>query len=182
MGFPCSPRDSQETSPTPWFNSILLQWHNLKHSCPATDLCSALFKNALARDFSWAHDFKAFSNSSPAAVLYEADKQQESPWNQSSSRVLCFPFSPPLPRLPHAHSATASVVVERKPLCVHTCEHGGCISWMHDPCLLTHMSINTHLCGTKPHRKVKALVPPLYPTLCDPMDRSPPGSSVHGIL
>ena len=26
------------------------------------------------------------------------------------------------------------------------------------------------------------LVAQLYPTLCDPVDRSPPGSSVHGIL
>ena len=30
--------------------------------------------------------------------------------------------------------------------------------------------------------KVKVLVPQLCPTLCDPMDCSPPGSSVHGIL
>ena len=30
--------------------------------------------------------------------------------------------------------------------------------------------------------EVKVLVPQLYPTLCDPMDCSPPGSSVHGIL
>ena len=30
--------------------------------------------------------------------------------------------------------------------------------------------------------KVKVLVIQLYPTLCDPMDCSPPGSSVHGIL
>ena len=29
--------------------------------------------------------------------------------------------------------------------------------------------------------KVKVLVTDLYPTLCDPMDCSPPGSSVHGI-
>ena len=29
---------------------------------------------------------------------------------------------------------------------------------------------------------VKALVAQLCPTLCDPMDCSPPGSSVHGIL
>ena len=30
--------------------------------------------------------------------------------------------------------------------------------------------------------KVKVLVTWLCPTLCDPMDYSPPGSSVHGIL
>ena len=30
--------------------------------------------------------------------------------------------------------------------------------------------------------KVKLFVAQLYPTLCDPMDCSPPGSSVHGIL
>ena len=30
--------------------------------------------------------------------------------------------------------------------------------------------------------KVKVLVAQLYPTLCDPMDSSLPGSSVHGIL
>ena len=30
--------------------------------------------------------------------------------------------------------------------------------------------------------RVKVLVVQLCPTLCDPMDRSPPGSSVHGIF
>ena len=30
--------------------------------------------------------------------------------------------------------------------------------------------------------KVKVLVTQLCPTLCDPMDCSPPGSSAHGIL
>lgn len=42
---------------------FLLEWNNFKCSCPATDLCSILFKNALARDFSRAHNFKAFCNS-----------------------------------------------------------------------------------------------------------------------
>ena len=32
------------------------------------------------------------------------------------------------------------------------------------------------------HVFVRARSLQLYPTLCDPMDRSPPGSSVHGIL
>ena len=31
-------------------------------------------------------------------------------------------------------------------------------------------------------KKVKVLVTQLYLTLCNPMDCSPPGSSVHGIL
>ena len=31
-------------------------------------------------------------------------------------------------------------------------------------------------------RKVKVLVTQSCPTLCDPMDCNPPGSSVHGIL
>ena len=31
-------------------------------------------------------------------------------------------------------------------------------------------------------RKVEVLVPQSCPTLCDPMDCSPPGSSVHGLL
>ena len=30
--------------------------------------------------------------------------------------------------------------------------------------------------------KVKVLVTQLCPTFCDPMDCSPPGSSVHGII
>ena len=36
------------------------------------------------------------------------------------------------------------------------------------------------MCGLV--EKVTVLVVPLYLTLCDPIDRSPPGSSVHGIL
>ena len=36
------------------------------------------------------------------------------------------------------------------------------------------------MCGLV--EKVNVLVVPLYLTLCDPIDRSPPGSSVHGIL
>ena len=35
----------------------------------------------------------------------------------------------------------------------------------------------THAC-----EKVQVLVAQLYLTLCDPVDCSPPGSSVHGIL
>ena len=35
--------------------------------------------------------------------------------------------------------------------------------------------------GKPSHMKVKGLVTPSCPTLCDPMDCSPPGSSVHGI-
>ena len=34
----------------------------------------------------------------------------------------------------------------------------------------------------QPHRKVKVLVTQSCPTLCNPMDCSWPGSSVHGIL
>ena len=34
----------------------------------------------------------------------------------------------------------------------------------------------------KEHMKVKVLVTQLGPTLCDSMDCSPPGSSIHGIL
>ena len=30
--------------------------------------------------------------------------------------------------------------------------------------------------------EVNVLVAQSYPTLCDPMDGSPPGSSIHGIL
>ena len=36
--------------------------------------------------------------------------------------------------------------------------------------------------GTVPERKVKALAAHSCPTLCDSMDCSPPGFSVHGIL
>ena len=44
---------------------------------------------------------------------------------------------------------------------------------------LTHTHIHTH---THTHTKVKVLLPLWCPTLCDPMDCSPPGSSVHGIF
>ena len=36
------------------------------------------------------------------------------------------------------------------------------------------------MCGSE--KKVKVLVAWSYPTLCDPIDCKPPGSSVHGIL
>ena len=32
------------------------------------------------------------------------------------------------------------------------------------------------------HTQTHVIVALLYPTLCDPVDYSPPGSSVHGIL
>ena len=40
----------------------------------------------------------------------------------------------------------------------------------------------TMISSTKWKSKVKVLVTQLYPTLCDPMDCSPPGSSAHDIL
>lgn len=48
---------------------FILKWDNFKCSYPATDLCCILFKNALARDFSWTHNFKARSYSFLAVVL-----------------------------------------------------------------------------------------------------------------
>ena len=36
--------------------------------------------------------------------------------------------------------------------------------------------------GRLKKQNVKALIPQLCPTLCDPIDGSPPGSSVPGIL
>ena len=32
------------------------------------------------------------------------------------------------------------------------------------------------------HNKLACVLAQSFPTLCDPMDRNPPGSSVHGIL
>ena len=43
--------------------------------------------------------------------------------------------------------------------------------------LVGHLSNTAFLC-----QKIKVLAPQLYPTFCNPMDCSPPGSSVHGIL
>ena len=46
-----------------------------------------------------------------------------------------------------------------------------------------HSAPYTMLLGSfSPLRKLKALVSKLCPTLCDPMDCSPPGSSVREIL
>ena len=39
-----------------------------------------------------------------------------------------------------------------------------------------------HFSDVSPRLKVKVLVDKLCLTLCDPLDCSPPGSSVHGIL
>ena len=38
------------------------------------------------------------------------------------------------------------------------------------------------LSSPESHKQSKVLVAQSCPTLCDPVDRSPPGSSVHGIL
>ena len=46
-----------------------------------------------------------------------------------------------------------------------------------NPSLMLHTKLNSII-----NLKVKVLVTQLGPTLCDPMDCSPPGSSVHGIL
>ena len=58
---------------------------------------------------------------------------------------------------------------------------------LQDPEELTHLLFKTHhyidLCGSPAlYWKVKVLVSELCPTLGDPMDCSPPGSSVHRIL
>ena len=45
-----------------------------------------------------------------------------------------------------------------------------------------HLSIHFSHTTTSMYMKVKVLVTQLCPTLCDPMDCSPPCSSVHGIL
>ena len=48
---------------------------------------------------------------------------------------------------------------------------------------LGHISVASLIIGNYfIQRKVEVLVPQSYPTLCDPLDCSPPGSSVHGFL
>ena len=48
---------------------------------------------------------------------------------------------------------------------------------------LGHISVASLIIGNYfIQRKVEVLVPQSCPTLCDPMDCSPPGSSVHGLL
>ena len=51
--------------------------------------------------------------------------------------------------------------------------------WVPSPNSSYHFGAFT-VCGSE--KKVKVLVAQLYPTLCDPIDYRPPGSSVHGIL
>ena len=43
-------------------------------------------------------------------------------------------------------------------------------------------TLNSICLSFQPWKKVKVFVTQSCPTLCDPMDCSPPGSSVHGIL
>ena len=43
-------------------------------------------------------------------------------------------------------------------------------------------NINFHFSGINTQEKVIALIAQLCPTLCNPMECSPPGSSVHGIF
>ena len=57
---------------------------------------------------------------------------------------------------------------------------------LHDPGIEPSSPVAPALAGgifsAEPPEKVKVLAVNLCPTLCDPMDCSPPGSSVHGIL
>ena len=48
--------------------------------------------------------------------------------------------------------------------------------------LASYRSTNSHQSHPRVGVKVKVLVAQLCPTLCNPMDCSPPGSSIHGIL
>ena len=48
--------------------------------------------------------------------------------------------------------------------------------------LITQTSAEDYLCATVDTLKVKVFVTQSCPTLWDPLDRSPPGSAVHGIL
>ena len=49
------------------------------------------------------------------------------------------------------------------------------------PLALWLESILTHQSMFSKESEVKVSVTQLYPTLCDPMDCGPPGSSVHGV-
>ena len=51
-----------------------------------------------------------------------------------------------------------------------------------EPTSLKSSALAGGIFSAEPPGKVKVLAANLCPTLCDPMDCSPPGSSVHGIL
>ena len=58
-----------------------------------------------------------------------------------------------------------------------TCEHGNGLIWKYSLCRLNQVMMRSSSTG-----KVKVSVAQSCPTLGDPMDCSPPGFSVHGIL
>ena len=67
----------------------------------------------------------------------------------------------------------AELVMDRETWCPAVREVTKSQTWLSDWTELRQLSCELYLC---------VLVTQSYPTLCDPMDYSPPGSSVHGIL
>lgn len=79
-----------------WRPCSKLGCNHFKCRCPAaTDLCSILLKNALARDFfSWAHNFKASSQYPCGHSLVRAGDS----WKQGRYNSIQIPFHFTLPR------------------------------------------------------------------------------------
>ena len=89
--------------------------------------------------------------------------------------------SSPLPRQPHNRTFnSASLVNEKRSLKALCCS----VPWILEH--LTHWQLictpSVTFCSWYLLTAVKVLVAQSCPTLCDPMGRDPPGSSVHGIL
>ena len=58
----------------------------------------------------------------------------------------------------------------------------GSLQWMEDPVSIQETTDFNKAGRNVASRKLKVLVAQLCPTLCEPVDCSPPGTSVHGIL
>ena len=104
----------------------------------------------------------SYTSKSPTPPSFSSSTRSPSPMEMISPES---PFlQPNTPNSPPTDSLKPSLVLPH-------------LSW------LRSLHLNSYFPSSL-HKKVKVevLVTPLCPTLCDPTDCSPPGSSVHGIL
>ena len=103
-------------------------------------------------------------------------------WNEAvgpqRGQVVNLPFpwpTAPVKGLPGSGWVRSYAPLPSKPIMVlRAQDQRGCGLQIYPPCVQAQ--------GTAPPKKIRVKVVQSCPTLCNPIDCSPPGSSVHGIL
>ena len=197
VGSPCSPRDSQDSSPTPQFKSINFSAVNFLHSPTLTSINDHWKNHSLDQmDLHWQHISINSSNNMWTGRFNSTDLKQslctslvsEYAWSNRNIKINAKRFSGLLDTGSDITIISKHLWPKSWPIQKVSCHIAGISQTKMQE---VYQSVQIYPCegpvgqpGTlRPYVVSEwSEVAQLCPTLCHPVDCSPSGSSIHGIL